>query len=168
MEAKQYVDGACPIRGTGRRFGYLRVMVRVPSGDGSGTFGRWFGYLWAMVPKISERQSVAFFSSQSPIFMGLPSRPHSALTPPKPDEQGVCEGVRVVRVSFTHSRLIDAPCQFLIQLKQLGHALTFRERGLHGKSVGLHHGAVVLLMGAAQFHGHGEFVVEVGKRGVRV
>jgi len=30
-----------------------------------------------------------------------------------------------------------------------------------GEAVGCHHGAVVVLMGLAEFNGHGQFVVEV-------
>ena len=43
----------------------------------------------------------------------------------------------------------------------LGHAF-------HAEAIGLHHGAVVLLVGAAKLYGHGELVVEVGQRGVGI
>ena len=50
--------------------------------------------------------------------------------------------------------------ELLVELEELGDALAFGH-GLDGEAVGSHHGAVVVLMGSAELHGHGQFVVEV-------
>ena len=55
----------------------------------------------------------------------------------------------------------------LIEREEAGHALALGE-AFDGEAVGLHHGAVVLLMGTAQFGGHGHLVVEVGQRAVGI
>ena len=36
------------------------------------------------------------------------------------------------------------------------------------EAIGLHHGAVVVLMGLSEFYGHGQLIVEVGQAGIRV
>ena len=56
----------------------------------------------------------------------------------------------LILITFSH---------FLIQFEQLCYALAFREGGFDGESVCLHYGAVVILMGFAEFNGHGQFVV---------
>ena len=57
--------------------------------------------------------------------------------------------------------------QPLIHPHQLRHAGAFAVQ-LAPKAICLHHGLVVLLMGLAQFRGHGGFVIQVGKTAIRV
>lgn len=63
--------------------------------------------------------------------------------------------------------LISFFCQFLIHSHQLGHT-----GGLSGsldvEAVGAHDRLVVLLVGLAQFGGHGGFIVEVSQAGVGI
>ena len=40
--------------------------------------------------------------------------------------------------------------------------------GLDVKAIRLHHGPVVVLVGAAQLRGHGDLVIEIGKAGIRI
>ena len=57
--------------------------------------------------------------------------------------------------------------QLLIQLKEFGN--TFGFSCLSGsKAVGLHDGTVVVLMSTAEFGRHSHFIIEIGKRTIRV
>ena len=58
-------------------------------------------------------------------------------------------------------------CQLLIHLHQLRHALAL-SHVLDGETVSLHHGPVILLVSFAQLRGHGGFIVEISKAGIRV
>lgn len=58
-------------------------------------------------------------------------------------------------------------CQMLVHPYQFRHAATLRG-GFNLKAAYLHDGPVVLLVDPAQFRGHGGFIIEVGKAGVRV
>ena len=52
--------------------------------------------------------------------------------------------------------------QLLIHPHQLRVALTLGHRS-HGESISLHHSPVILLVGLAQFRGHGSFIIKVRK-----
>ena len=69
------------------------------------------------------------------------------------------------------------PCsrrQLLIHPHQLRHALALAEpvgfpvRSLLVEAVGGHNRFVVALLGAAQLRGHGQVVIEIGQRAIRV
>ena len=57
--------------------------------------------------------------------------------------------------------------QLLIHPHQFRHTARLGGSG-HIEPIRLHDGPVVLLVGLAQFRGHGDFVVEVGKGTIRV
>ena len=48
----------------------------------------------------------------------------------------------------------------MVEFEEFCHTLALGH-GLDGEAVGGHHGAVVVLVGLAEFNGHGQFVVEV-------
>lgn len=59
---------------------------------------------------------------------------------------------------------------FWVEFHQLGHTGAFAGSGSSalGESVSVHNGAVISLMGFAEFRRHGQFIIQVGKAAVRV
>ena len=48
----------------------------------------------------------------------------------------------------------------MVEFEEFCHTLAF-SHGLDVEAIRLHHSAVVVLVGSAEFNGHGQFVVEV-------
>ena len=63
--------------------------------------------------------------------------------------------------------LVSLLCQLLIHPHQLRNALGFCVQPAP-ESVGLHDGFVVLLVGFAEFGGHSDLIIEVGKGAIGV
>ena len=53
-------------------------------------------------------------------------------------------------------------CEFLVKFEKFGYALALGH-GLHVEAIGLHHGAVVLLMGTAKLNGHHNGVIHISE-----
>ena len=58
-------------------------------------------------------------------------------------------------------------CKCLIQFHQFRHTVCFRE-SLDRESVGLHHSTVIVLVCTAQLRRHGNFIIQVCERAVRI
>ena len=59
-------------------------------------------------------------------------------------------------------------CQLFVHLEEACHAVALGEVARGGEAIGLHHGAVVLLVGTAQLGRHGHLIVEVGQGAVGI